>query len=32
MKPNNHDGRINTADTLIADAYFRFMQGPKPTD
>lgn len=32
MKPNDHDDHINTADALIADAYFRFMQGPKPTD
>lgn len=29
MKPNNHDDHINTADALVADAYFRFMQGPK---
>lgn len=32
MKTNSHDDHINTADALIADAYFRFMQGPKPTD
>lgn len=32
MKPNSHDDHINTADALIADAYFRFIQGPKPTD
>ena len=32
MKPHNHGDHINTADALIADAYFRFMQDPKPTD
>lgn len=32
MKPNSHDDHINTADALIADAYFRFMQGPKHAD
>lgn len=32
MKPNNHDDYINTADALVADAYFRFLTGPKPTD
>lgn len=32
MKPHNHDDHINTADALVADAYFRFLTGPKPTD
>ena len=32
MKPHNHDDHITPADALIADAYFRFMQGTKPTD
>lgn len=32
MKPHNHDDRINTADALIADAYFRFLTGPKHAD
>lgn len=32
MKPHSHDDHINTADALIADAYFRFMQGPKHAD
>lgn len=31
MKPHNHD-HINTADALVADAYFRFLTGPKSTD
>lgn len=32
MKSHNHDDHINTADALVADAYFRFMQGPKHAD
>nr|DAD68571.1 MAG TPA: hypothetical protein [Siphoviridae sp. ct3CA7] len=32
MKPNNHDDHINTADALVADAYFRFLTGPKHAD
>ena len=32
MKPHNRDDHINTSDALVADAYFRFMQDPKPTD
>lgn len=32
MKSHNHDDYINTADALVADAYFRFLTGPKHAD